>query len=106
MRPKFEGNSVVEIVSTTSYKNSHALLVIAESLGNNYHKHNNYALSDVDECAEGTHNCSSNAKCTDIDGGYYCNCTEGFIRHGNSQLCEGVTTETTVSRMYSVYAIQ
>jgi hypothetical protein len=37
-------------------------------------------ISDVDECADGTHNCSSNAKCTD----------------GQLQGCEGVTMKTTV----------
>ena len=57
------------------------------------------ALSDVDECAEGTHNCSSNAECTDINGDYYCNCTEGLAcdRHGNGQLGERVTMETIIT---------
>ena len=57
-----------------------------------------YELSDVDECAEGIHSCSSKAECTDIDGGYYCNSTEGSISdsHGNGQLGERVTMETIV----------
>ena len=58
-----------------------------------------HTLADVNECTEGTHTCFTNTKCTDIDGGYYCNCTEGFARdrHGNGQLCERIATETTVT---------
>ena len=47
-----------------------------------------HSLADVDECADGTHNCSSNAKCTNTDGSFTCDCSDGFI--GNGQLCEGI----------------
>ena len=45
--------------------------------------------SDVDECAEETHDCHvmSNATCVDTDGSFYCNCTEGFV--GNGTFCDG-----------------
>ena len=44
---------------------------------------------DVDECAEGTHNCHvmSNASCFDTDGSFYCNCIQGF--QGNGTFCDG-----------------
>ena len=44
---------------------------------------------DVDECAEGTHNCHvmSNATCFNTDGGLYCECAQGFV--GNGITCKG-----------------
>ena len=48
----------------------------------------NYFL-DVNECTEEAHNCHvmSNATCSDTDGSFYCNCTEGF--EGNGTHCNG-----------------
>ena len=45
--------------------------------------------TDIDECAEGSHNCHmmSNASCFDTDGSFYCNCTQGF--QGNGTFCDG-----------------
>jgi len=34
---------------------------------------------DVDECMEGTHDCSVNADCVDMDGYFTCLCREGYI---------------------------
>ena len=50
---------------------------------------NNYFV-DVNECAEETHNCHvmSNATCSDTDGSFYCNCTEGF--EGNGTYCKSI----------------
>ena len=44
---------------------------------------------DVDECAEERDDCHvmSNATCSDTDGSFYCNCTQGFT--GNGTFCEG-----------------
>ena len=44
---------------------------------------------DINECAEGTHDCHmmSNASCFDTDGSFYCNCTQGF--QGNGTFCDG-----------------
>lgn len=44
-------------------------------------------ISDIDECASNTDNCSANANCTDIDGGFICTCETGFT--GNGQTCTG-----------------
>ena len=29
-------------------------------------------ITDVDECSEGTHNCSNGSNCVDTEGSYYC----------------------------------
>ena len=34
--------------------------------------------SDIDECAEGIHNCSPHAFCNNTKGSYYCTCKPGF----------------------------
>merc|ERR1712113_266143 len=40
-----------------------------------------YAVN-VDECTEGTHNCDPNAKCTDTDDGFTCECNAGYDGDG------------------------
>ncbi|XP_022809751.1 uncharacterized protein LOC111346747 [Stylophora pistillata] len=42
---------------------------------------------DIDECAEGSHNCSVNAVCNNTKGSYKCNCKPGY--HGDGLTCEG-----------------
>lgn len=42
-----------------------------------------YDCIDVDECSLGTHNCSSNQTCSNIQGSFICNCSSGFTRVGN-----------------------
>ncbi|MBN1944488.1 MAG: hypothetical protein JW797_02375 [Bradymonadales bacterium] len=37
---------------------------------------------DVDECAEGTDNCSANATCTNTADGYTCTCNQGYTGDG------------------------
>lgn len=44
-------------------------------------------ISDINECATNTDNCSTNANCTDIDGGFICTCETGFT--GNGEMCQG-----------------
>merc|ERR1712113_309238 len=40
-----------------------------------------YAVN-VDECTEGTHDCDPNAKCTDTDDGFTCECNAGYNGDG------------------------
>lgn len=41
----------------------------------------------LDECLLSQHNCSAEAECIDIDGGYMCQCKSGYI--GDGFICEG-----------------
>lgn len=53
-------------------------------------------FTDDNECSLGTHNCSSEANCTDTVGGYSCSCQTGF--YGNGFLCllgKGLTQVST-----------
>jgi hypothetical protein len=45
------------------------------------------SISDVDECANETHNCSKNANCTNSPGSYNCHCLSGYM--GNGKKCSG-----------------
>ena len=40
--------------------------------------------SDINECKEGNHNCDSNAKCANSEGGVDCTCRNGFEGDGNT----------------------
>lgn len=42
---------------------------------------------DVDECEMKLDNCHSKANCTNIHGGFTCECISGFT--GNGSLCDG-----------------
>ena len=44
-------------------------------------------LVDIDECAEGTDNCDSNAACTNTLGSFTCECNNGYL--GSGQKCLG-----------------
>ena len=44
-------------------------------------------ISDINECEDATHMCSSNASCTNSAGSYECKCFEGFM--GNGFNCYG-----------------
>ena len=39
-------------------------------------------FADVDECAEGTDNCHTNADCTDTVGSFQCTCSPGYSGDG------------------------
>jgi len=43
--------------------------------------------TDIDECTEGTHNCSQT--CTDTEGSYNCSCTSGFTMNKDKVTCDG-----------------
>ena len=42
---------------------------------------------DIDECAANTHNCHSNADCTNTNGAFTCTCKSGFTASGTT--CSG-----------------
>ena len=46
-----------------------------------------FVVSDLDECATGTHDCDVNAECNKTLGSYNCTCKDGF--HGNGTNCTG-----------------
>lgn len=46
-----------------------------------------FSLSDLDECSNGTHMCSSSANCMNTLGSYRCLCKEGFS--GDGFYCTG-----------------
>ncbi|XP_065190765.1 protein kinase C-binding protein NELL2-like [Sycon ciliatum] len=46
----------------------------------------NYTCLDRDECLHQTHNCSSNAACTNTVGSYNCTCDSGFS--GDGKFCK------------------
>lgn len=45
--------------------------------------------SDVDECAVGKHDCDANAECINEEGGYSCECGDGFFGNGTNGTCFG-----------------
>ena len=46
-----------------------------------------FAVSDIDECIDGTHGCDVNAECNNTQGSHNCTCKDGF--HGNGPNCTG-----------------
>lgn len=57
---------------------------------------------DVNECADGTHTCHSNATCTNTDGSYSCACKVGFS--GNGSNCTGTLTRANM-QTFSFYVV-
>lgn len=45
------------------------------------------SCDDIQECIEGTHNCSTHAGCNNIDGGYFCECNKGYRRGNETKFC-------------------
>ena len=44
-------------------------------------------LADINECIEGTSNCSADAVCNNTKGSYNCTCKPGYS--GDGRTCEG-----------------
>ena len=40
-------------------------------------------LADINECIEGTSNCSADAVCNNTKGSYNCTCKQGYYGDGN-----------------------
>ena len=51
-------------------------------------------LSDVDECSDGTHNCSHH--CTNTEGSYLCTCPSGYSLDQENTTCNGELTSRTL----------
>ncbi len=43
--------------------------------------------ADYDECERDQHNCDAHARCTNIVGGYTCNCNPGYTGNGSRGNC-------------------
>ena len=43
--------------------------------------------TDIDECADGVDDCSSNGTCDNTPGGFNCMCNQGYT--GNGVICIG-----------------
>ena len=52
------------------------------------------SFSEINECTSGTHNCHSNATCTNTDGSFTCACVTGYT--GNGVTCAGRETTCVV----------
>ena len=46
-----------------------------------------YLAVDVDECSDGSHNCDTNAQCTNTEESFTCTCNSGYS--GNGAICQG-----------------
>lgn len=46
-----------------------------------------YIFADIDECSLNTDDCDTNANCVNTQGGFQCNCDDGFT--GNGVQCTG-----------------
>ncbi len=47
--------------------------------------------TDIDECAQGLHQCELNTHCVNMPGDYECSCDAGFASHPtNQRRCNGM----------------
>ena len=49
---------------------------------------NYYNNADINECKTGANECDEDAECSNTDGGYECECRDGFT--GNGSHCDGM----------------
>ena len=47
-----------------------------------------FLSSDIDECTNGTHNCSQT--CTNTEGGFTCGCNSGYLLDSDDITCNGM----------------
>ena len=55
-----------------------------------------FDVLDIAECAAGTHNCNTDAVCTNIKGGFRCTCKQGYT--GNGVSCSGTSFRLLIER--------
>ncbi|CAN8304556.1 unnamed protein product [Cochlearia groenlandica] len=55
--------------------------------GNPYLSEEEYGCKDINECATGKHNCSSNSRCEEKPGGFDCTCDSGFDLNKTDNSC-------------------
>ena len=53
-----------------------------------------FSAIDVDECSDGSHNCNTNAQCTNTEESFTCTCNSGYS--GDGVNCQG-------KKIWSVY---
>ena len=60
-------------------------------------------FADVNDCADGTSNCSADAMCNNTKGSYRCKCKPGFT--GDGRTCKGKTepivSESNVNQLHA-----
>jgi len=45
---------------------------------------------DINECTEGTHNCTDEQVCSNIDGGFICDCSKGYSKNSTTGECHDI----------------
>eukprot|EP00961_Rhodomonas_salina_P024308 327329-Rhodomonas_salina.1 len=65
---------------------------------------NGLVCSDVDECAEGVHDCAPDAECSNRPGRYTCACKPGF--RGDGIVCEQMLVLSSSARLTGITAVQ
>ena len=54
--------------------------------------------SDIDECTDATHNCHSNADCSNTYGGFNCTCFQGYS--GDGVTCTGMKVVINILNLH------
>ncbi|XP_071948198.1 uncharacterized protein [Antedon mediterranea] len=60
---------------------------------------NSFTCEDIDECAEGSHDCHDHATCVNTEGGFNCSCNDGFTQ--GSTDCEDINECSGVNNCHS-----
>ena len=60
-----------------------------------------FNLADINECIEGTSNCSADAVCNNTKGSYNCTCKQGYYGDGNI-CCLGNISSALFSKLVFV----
>ena len=55
-------------------------------------------IKDIDECASGTHDCHSDATCTNTVGAFNCSCKEGY--NGDGRQCAGTDANVVITILF------